>query len=142
MNTTEINRAYEAVILVHPDASEADQKNLFKKNKGIIEKENGEIHSLETWGKRFLGNPIKKISKANYFHTTFRANADAIAELERTMRINDQVLRFMHVRLKEGTDLSKHMEEFRQTITDANNRQKEYEAKERKKAERFAKKNN
>ena len=123
-------RPYEGVILVHPDASEDDQKNLFKKNKAIIEEQfGGSVKHLDTWGKRTLSNPIEKNRKAVYFHTTFEANPQAIAELERTMRINDKVLRFMHTRLEDGTDLATHLEGFRTTLAESAAREREREAK-------------
>jgi small subunit ribosomal protein S6 len=110
-------RPYEAVILVHPDASEDDQKTLFKKNKGIIEEMfKGSVNHLDFWGKRSLANPIDKITKAAYFHTTFMSEPEAIAELERTMRINDKVLRFLHTRLDERVSLTKYVEDFKTAL--------------------------
>lgn len=122
-------RPYEAVILVHPDATAEDQKNLFRKNKETIESFKGNIHSLETWGKRNLGNAIGKVRKAYYFHTCFEAGPQAVAELERTMRINDKVLRFMHTRLDERTPIAKHLENFKKSLQDTASREKEREAK-------------
>lgn len=122
-------RFYEAVIIIHPDATLEFQKELFRKNKGIIESFNGQVFSLETWGKRALANPIGKSRRAAYFHTLFEANSQAIMELERTMRINDKVLRFMHTRLDERTPLSKHLENFKKGLADSAQREREREAK-------------
>ena len=123
-------RPYEGVILVHPDATEDEQKALFNKNKAIIEEQfGGTINHLDTWGKRTLANPIEKFKKAIYFHTTFAANPQAIAELERTMRINDRVVRFMHSRLEDEMDLKTHLENFRKTLADSAAREREREAK-------------
>jgi small subunit ribosomal protein S6 len=125
----ELKRPYEAVILVHPDASLEEQKELFKKNKATIANYKGSIHSLETWGKRTLATPIGKLKKAVYFHTTFEANPQAIIELERTMRINDKVLRFMHTKLDERVPVAKHLEAFKKGLSDTAAREKEREAK-------------
>ena len=123
-------RPYEGVVLVHPDASEDDQKALFKKNKAIIEEQfGGTLSTVDTWGKRTLSNPIEKIRKAVYFHVTFAANPQAIAELERTMRINDKVLRFMHTRLEDDMDLATHMENFKKSLAESAAREREREAK-------------
>jgi small subunit ribosomal protein S6 len=123
-------RPYEAVILVHPDATEDDQKALFRKNKAIIEEQfGGSVKHLDTWGKRTLANPIEKAKKAIYFHTTFEANPQAVAELERTMRINDLVIRFMHTRLGDETDLNAHIENFKKALSDSAAREREREAK-------------
>lgn len=123
-------RPYEGVILMHPDASEDEQKALFKKNKSIVEEQfGGSVKHLDTWGKRNLANPIEKTRKAIYFHTTFEANPQAIAELERTMRINDRVLRYMHTRLDEGTDLNTFVDDFKKALSESAAREREREAK-------------
>lgn len=129
MSTTELKRHYEVIVLMHPDATLEEQKELFRKNKGIIEQAGGSIFSLDTWGKRTLANQIGKTRKAVYFHSTFEAKAVAVAELERTMRINDKVLRYMHTRLDERTSLAKYMEAFKKAIVESANKEKEREAK-------------
>ncbi|UOF00368.1 30S ribosomal protein S6 [Bdellovibrio bacteriovorus] len=129
MATTTATKPYEVVVLMHPDATLEDQKELFKKNKATIENYKGSVNSLETWGKRNLATPIGKLKKAVYFHATFEADTQAIAELERTMRINDKVLRFMHTRLDERVPLAKYLESFKKGLSESAAREKEREAK-------------
>lgn len=124
-----MTKPYEVVVLMHPDATLDEQKELFRKNKATIEGFKGSVNSLETWGKRTLATPIGKLKKAVYFHATFEADTQAIAELERTMRINDKVLRFMHTRLDERVSLSKFMEGFKKGLSESAAREKEREAK-------------
>ncbi len=126
----DLKRPYEVVILMHPDSSAEEQKELFKKNKTTIANFKGSIHTLETWGKRNLATPIGKLRKAVYFHSIFEANPQAVAELERTMRINDKVLRFMHTKLDERVPMSKHAEAFKKGLSDSAAREKEREAKQ------------
>jgi len=126
---TNLKRPYEAVILVHPDANLEEQKELFRKNKATITSYNGTVNSVETWGKRTIATPIGKLRKAVFFHTTFEANPQAVAELERTMRINDKVLRFMHTRLDERTSVAKHLEAFKKGLAESAAKEKEREAK-------------
>nr|BFD57921.1 hypothetical protein CKG001_00280 [Bdellovibrio sp. CKG001]BFD61348.1 hypothetical protein BdHM001_00290 [Bdellovibrio sp. HM001]BFD65006.1 hypothetical protein HAGR004_00280 [Bdellovibrio sp. HAGR004] len=129
METTTTKKPYEVVVIMHPDATLEDQKDLFKKNKATIESYKGSVNSLETWGKRTLATPIGKLKKAIYFHSTFEADTQAIAELERTMRINDKVLRFMHTRLDDRVSLAKFMEGFKKGLAESAAREKEREAK-------------
>lgn len=124
-----LKRPYEVVVLMHPDATAQDQKDLFTKNKSIIQQFQGSIHSLETWGKRNLANPIGKNKKAIYFHCTFESQPAAVAELERTMRINDKVLRFMHTKLDTRVPLAKFMESFKKGLQESAAREREKEAK-------------
>lgn len=123
-------RPYEAVIILNPESSTDVQKELFKKNKSIIEAHSGSVHTVETWGKRILANPIHKFPRGIYFHATFMADTKAVAELERTMRINDKVLRFIHTRLEDGTDLAQHLEKFKQDLAANAQREREREAKQ------------
>jgi small subunit ribosomal protein S6 len=129
MSTTIVKRPYEVVVLVHPDTTLEEQKELFRKNKATIETYKGSVHSLETWGKRNLATPIGKLKKAVFFHSTFEADSQAINEIERTMRINDKVLRFMHTRLDERVSLPKFMETFKKGLAESAAREKEREAK-------------
>ena len=126
-------RTYEAVVIMSPKASEEQQKQLFKKNKTIIEGFKGELNHLDTWGSRSLANPIKKFHRGTFFHTTFTATSDCVAELERTMRINDDVLRFMHIRLDDRQALSKHVEDYKEVLAEAKKRAEEREMKFQKK---------
>ncbi len=129
LSQTTVTRPYEAVIMMDTDASDQDQKTLFKKNKSIIESYSGEVNHIDTWGKRKLANPIDKVTRAIYFHTTFMASPDAIKELERTMKLNDKVLRVVHTRLSEKQSLSKHVESFKDRLADTLQKEKEKEAK-------------
>lgn len=129
ISKTTAKMPYEVVVLMHPDSTLEEQKELFKKNKATIEAFKGSINSLETWGKRNLATPIGKLKKAIYFHSTFEADTQVITELERTMRINDKVLRFMHSRLDERVSLTKFMEGFKKGLSESAAREKEREAK-------------
>jgi small subunit ribosomal protein S6 len=120
---------YEVVVIMHPDATIEEQKELFRKNQSIIKQFKGSVNSLETWGKRTLANPIAKHKKGIYFHSTFESDTQAIAELERTMRINDRVLRFMHTKLDARVSLAKFMEAFKKGLQDTAHREREKEAK-------------
>ncbi len=126
---TEVKRPYEVVVLMHPDATAEQQKALFTKNKETIKNYNGNVQMVETWGKRTLATPIGKLKKAVFFHSVFEANPQAIAELERTMRINDKVLRFAHTALDERTSMVKHIEAFKKGLAESAQREKEREAK-------------
>lgn len=122
-------RKYEAIIIMHPDASEEEQKALFKKNKDILKTFSGEVNHIDTWGKRKLANPINKLTRGIYFHATFETKGDAIAELERTMRINDRVLRYQHTRLDDRMSLAKYLEQFKESLAETTRREKEREVK-------------
>lgn len=139
LSKTTVTRPYEAVIMMNSDATEQEQKDLFKKNKSIIESFSGELNHLDTWGKRKLANPIENNTRAIYFHATFTASPDAIKELERTMSLNDRVLRAVHTRLSDDMPLQKHVDGFKERLAETLQKEKEKEAKF--KARKAARKN-
>ncbi len=122
-------RPYESIIILQPETPVEAQKELIRKNKKIIEDHKGSVVHVDTWGRRLLGNPIDKHARGYYFHTTFYADNKAVAELERTMRINDRVLRFIHTRLEDGTDLNVFMESFKNELAANAAKEREREAK-------------
>lgn len=122
-------RKYEAVIILHPDVTEAEQKNFFKRNQETIQSYAGKVNHIDTWGKRRLANPIEKIRLGTYFHTTFEAKGDCIAELERLMKIDERVLRYLHVKLDDRKSLTQHVDEFHNVLADSHKREQEKEAK-------------
>ena len=104
-------RSYECVLVLHPDTTLEEQKTLFQQNKKIIEEHEGSLHHCDTWGRRPLANSIKNIKMAIFFHYTFYANNKAIVELERTLRINSFVLKFLHTHLGQ-ISLEKYLKKY------------------------------
>lgn len=134
-----ITRQYEGVVILHGDATTEEQKSIFKKNAEILKTFSGSLNHVDTWGKRNFGNAINKQSRGHYFHYTFQASPQAVAEVERVMRNNEKVLRFQHTRLEENTDLKKFVETFKETLASNAAKEREREAKfQAKKAARAA----
>lgn len=138
LSAKDLKRPYEAIIIMDPETPEAEQKALFKKNEGIIGQFKGEVNHIDTWGKRKLANPIGKIRRGIYFHSTFTADPEAIAELERTMKINEKVLRCVHTRLPDTTNLTQYVENFKaqlaETLRKEKEKQEKYKARKAKRA--------
>jgi small subunit ribosomal protein S6 len=122
-------RPYEGIVILHPDASDEELKAVFVRNKKIIEDEKGTFHNLDSWGKRVLSNPIKKNKRGHFFYSTFIASPQAINEIERLMKIDEKVLRFFHLRLKDGTDLSAHLDKYKEHLEGIAAKEKERELK-------------
>ena len=89
MNT----RKYEALYLVAPTHSADEIKIIADKFKGIVEKNGGTVEKAELWEKRKLAYEIAKLREANYIIMIFDAPAQLPAELDRLMRIDEQVIR-------------------------------------------------
>jgi small subunit ribosomal protein S6 len=93
-------RHYEIVFMVHPDQSE-QVPGMIERYTAAIQKDGGQVHRLEDWGRRQLAYPINKIHKAHYVLMNVEASNDAMEELTSTFRFNDAVIRNLVIRRDE-----------------------------------------
>jgi small subunit ribosomal protein S6 len=94
-------RDYELTIVVRPDVEDTGLAALLEKIKGLISTAGGQGIQVEPWGRRHLAYPIKKITEAQYFLIRAQLPAQALRELERNLRLTEEVLRFLLVRADE-----------------------------------------
>lgn len=94
-------RHYEIVFMVHPDQSE-QVPGMIERYTTTIQKDGGQVHRLEDWGRRQLAYPINKIHKAHYVLMNVEASNDALEELTTTFRYNDAVIRNLVIRRDEA----------------------------------------
>lgn len=92
---------YEHVLLARQDVSAQQVEALIEQFKGILEANGGSVPKVEYWGVKSLGYRIRKNRKAHYALLNIDAPSAAVAEMERQMRINEDVLRFLTVRVEE-----------------------------------------
>ncbi|MAY60953.1 MAG: 30S ribosomal protein S6 [Rhizobiales bacterium] len=88
---------YEHVFLARQDISAQQLDELVATYKGIIEENGGKVGRIENWGLKSLTYRIKKNRKAHYALMDIDAPAKAVQEMERQMRFNEDILRFMTV---------------------------------------------
>ncbi len=91
-----INANYEVVIVLKPDLGEEANAALVERFKALIE-QHGSVTEVDEWGKRHLAYPIDDITEGHYVLMTFTADAAFPAELDRVLRINDNVMRSLIV---------------------------------------------
>ncbi len=96
---------YETTLIYHPEAPEAEVKRITERVDGVIESFEGAKLFQEEWGLRRLAYPIRKQPRGAYHHFGFVASAPCIAEMERVLRIESEVMRFLTVRIIEDADL-------------------------------------
>jgi len=90
---------YEHVFLARQDLAQAQVDALAEAATKIIEDNQGKVVKTETWGLRNLAYRIAKNRKAHYVMLDIDAPAGAVAELERQTGINEDVIRYMTVRV-------------------------------------------
>ncbi len=91
---------YEHVFLARQDLSQAQVDALAENATKIITDNKGKVVKTESWGLRTLTYKIQKNRKAHFVMLDVDASGDAIAELERQTRMNEDVIRYMTVRVE------------------------------------------
>lgn len=86
-------RKYEAMVIAKPDMSDADVKKLADRFRGVIEEKGGTVEKAEKWEKRRLAYEIDGHKEGNYVLFNFECQANLPTELNRLMRINDDIIR-------------------------------------------------
>lgn len=99
------NRRYETVFILPSDSDEGKKKDILDRLDGVVEKGGGIRIKREDWGVRRLAYPVKNQSKGHYFLLDFVGTAQIVAELERHMRMLEDVHRFLTVRTDDLVDL-------------------------------------
>lgn len=92
---------YENVFIARQDATPQQVEALATQFAGIITAQGGKVTKTESWGLRNLAYRMNKNRKGHYVMMNLDAPAQAVHELERNMRINEDILRFMTVRVDE-----------------------------------------
>jgi small subunit ribosomal protein S6 len=94
---------YETVFLARQELSTPQVKELTDHISKIITDNGGKILKTEDWGLKTLAYKINKAKKAHYVLIESEAEGPAIHEAERQMRIHDDVMRYLTIKLKEPT---------------------------------------
>ena len=92
---------YESVYIARPDISATQVETLTGEFSKIIEDNGGKIAKDEYWGLKSLAYRIKKNRKGHYSLMNIDCPADALNEMERNMRLNEDVIRYMSIRVDE-----------------------------------------
>ena len=109
-------REYETIILVKPDIGDDPLNKLAQRVKGIIDAGQGKFIALDNWGKRKLAYDIEKYPKAVYLHAHYLGKSDLPHELERNLRISDDVIRYMSIVLKADVDAAAYESKALETL--------------------------
>ena len=92
---------YEHTIIARQDVSPSQLKQITEKYSKIVQKNQGNIVKFEEGGLMSLSYLIKKNKKGNYLHFKIEANGKIIDELEKTEKIDKNLLRFLTVKVKK-----------------------------------------
>jgi len=102
--TTEQTRLYETIFIVRPDVESGAVDSLKEQVADLLTNLKAPQVRWESWGRRKLAFPIKKVTKGTYLYVLFLGAANTAAELERVLKLNENVLRSLTVRVLEDVD--------------------------------------
>ena len=103
------NRTYEVMYIVDPETALDKITKLNTAVGNLIEKEGGSVVRMDDIGRRPLAYPIQKKNEGHYVLFEIEGSGQEIAELERRMRVNDMIIRYMTVRVDEDRKKAEKM---------------------------------
>ena len=98
-------REYETIYILRPELTTLQITEVNKRVRGIIEKEGGALISVDNWGKKKLAYPVKKNHRGVYLYWKYLGAPALVPELERNLKLMDQVIRYYTVLVAENVDV-------------------------------------
>ena len=96
-----MNRKYELVYVVSPDATEAQVAELQTQVEGIVQRLNGQLEKTDNWGRRKLAYEIGRHKEATYILHVINGSGELMKEIDRRLKVFDLVIRHLVVRVDE-----------------------------------------
>jgi len=114
-------RVYEVMFIAAPETADEDIAKLNDSITTLIETEGGSIVKLEDMGRRKLAYPINKKNDGYYVLFEIEGSGKEISELERRMRVNDTIMRYLTVRVDEERKTAQKLTDKRESRQKRNN---------------------
>jgi small subunit ribosomal protein S6 len=96
-----MNRKYELVYIVSPDATEQQVTDLHTEVDGIVQRLQGTLEKTENWGRRKLAYEIGRHKEGTYVLETILGTGELMKEIERRLKVNELIIRHLVVRVDE-----------------------------------------
>lgn len=96
-----MNRTYELMFIVRPDMADEDLDKLISNLESAVTSANGTVKNVERMGKRRLAYMVRKFREGVYILLTIEGTGGVIHEVERRLRVNEPVIKFLTVRIDE-----------------------------------------
>jgi len=97
-------REYETIYILRPDSTSDVIAQVNQKVRGVIEAGGGTLMKIDNWGKRKLAYEVKKQLKGIYLYWHYLATPGVVEEIERNLRMLDNVIRYYTVKVDENVD--------------------------------------
>ena len=104
-------RIYEELFIAKPDATEEELDALIEQMKTIITTAGGTVNKVDKWGKRRLAYKVGKYREGEYVLMEFQADANAVSEFERRLRVADMVIKFLDRAYRRDAEADREAQE-------------------------------
>ena len=98
-------REYEAIYVLRPDVQKDNAARIASRVEEVVGREGGKLTLVETWGRRLLAYPVTKHKRGVYVYLKFVGTGSVVSELERNLRMQDDVLKYLTIKLRDDIDL-------------------------------------
>src|SRR5258706_6455800 len=97
-------REYETIYVLRPDIARDGQEKIAQRMTEAVAREGGKLTSIENWGRRQLAYEVKKCRRGVYVYVKYVGGGAAVSEVERNLRMLDDVLKYQTVKVQDDID--------------------------------------
>ena len=97
-------RKMETLVLISPELTAEEREKLLTILTSVVDRESGKMLEVDQWGMRDLAYPVRKQMRGFYVRLEYMAPPTLVAELERIIRIQDDVFKFLTIRLADSVE--------------------------------------
>jgi small subunit ribosomal protein S6 len=97
-------REYETIYILRPDVTRDAQERVAQRVGEVMTKGKGTLTSIENWGRRHLSFPVNKQKRGVYVYLKYLGQGDVVSELERNLRMLDDVVKYQTVNVRKDVD--------------------------------------
>lgn len=100
-------KGYETICILHPDLTEEEVQGTIERYSALIGENGGEVTKSDHWGQRKLAYAVQGQSRGHYIYLLYTGGAETVSELERNLRILDQNIRYMTIKVDDMEEAAK-----------------------------------
>lgn len=97
-------REYETIYILRPDVSRESQERIASRLSEVVTRQDGRLETFENWGRRQLAYTVSKFRRGVYVHLKYLGGGELVSEIERSLRLVDDVLKYQTVQLGRDID--------------------------------------
>jgi small subunit ribosomal protein S6 len=103
---TGLGREYETIYVMRPEVTRESAERIAKRVEEVVQRESGQLTRVENWGRRQMAFAVGKTRRAVYVYVRYVGGGRLVSELERNLRMLDDVIKYQTVRLRSDVDLA------------------------------------